>query len=124
LLVGLASVGGVGLVGCARGVDLFVLRCDVEAGDPYELQLLLLDFGIVVQVAVGEVTSQLPRLLLETQLVADFHGPVEQDAAVVPLDIGVTVQSVVLQQRLLEALAIDQAVHRLALHHEGPHLLA
>lgn len=55
-----------------------------------------MDVGIIVEVAVSEVAGQLPSLLLEAQFVTDLHGPVEQDAAVVPLDVRVAVQTLVL----------------------------
>lgn len=123
LLVGVAPVGGVGLVRRSRGLDLLILAGNVQAGDSNQLEVTFAHILSPVELTVAEVGGQPPCLPLEAQLETDFHGPVQQDAAVVPLYFWTLLQVEVLQERPLVALAFDQAVHTVAFEHEGPRLL-
>lgn len=53
LLLCVTAVSGIGVVGGARRLNLFVLGSDVETGNSDELEVLLLDLGIIVEVPVG-----------------------------------------------------------------------
>lgn len=118
LSIRLSTIGSITVISGTRWLNFLLLRRDVQTGDPNELQFPLLNVVIAHQVPISKVGGQPPSLFLQAELKAHFHGPVQQDTPVVPFDLTVLVQTVVLHGWVLLVLSFDHALDELFVQHE------
>jgi hypothetical protein len=69
-----------------RRVDLFVLGCDEQAGNPNQLKFRPGDLR-TLEVTINEIDRQVERLRDELELQVDFHQPVDQDRTHLLVDV-------------------------------------